>query len=81
MITSSGSDTRILSKKELEARDRIMRAPDNYTAAEIAAHGLTGETRGRKYDPNTYKINTTPVDQRDHPKRVDLREIKPEVGD
>lgn len=81
MITSRGSDTKILSKAELAARDRIMKAPDNYTSTEIASHGVTNETRGRNYDPNIFKINTAPVDPRDHSKRVDIRKIKPEVGD
>ncbi len=82
MMTSKGSDTKILSEKELENRNRIMKRPDDFSDAEIEEAGLTGEVgHGRKYDPNIYKINTDPIDPRDHPKRVDRRKIKPEVGD
>ncbi len=81
MLTSRGSDTRVLSEWELKERNRIMKRPDNFSDAEIADHDLTGETRGRKYDPLSYEINTSPIDQQDHSRRVDRRKILPEVGD
>lgn len=71
----------VLSREELDDRRRILEKPDQFTAAEIAAAGLTDEVRGRKYDQESYKIDTAPVDPRTSSKRVDFRKVRPEVGD
>lgn len=81
LITSKGSDTKILSREELRDRDMIMKRPDQYTQAEIDAAQVTDEVRGRNFDPNHYKMNTTPIEsERTGSRRFDIR-TKPEVGD
>lgn len=81
LITSKGSDTKILSHEELRDRNRIMRRPDTFSQDEIDSAQVTDEVRGRNFDRNHYLMNTIPIEsERTGSRRFDIRK-KPEVGD
>lgn len=79
-MMSSKSDP-ILSRDQLNKRNSAMLAPDTFTKNELIDLGVEDDVRGRKFDPDTYLVDTEPVDQATSSRKVDRRKIKPEVGD
>jgi hypothetical protein len=83
MQTGKGR-TRFISNKYESKRRRGMLDSDNIDSNKLAWYGISGNLGGGRTDPDTYEVwqYPFPVDQSiRQKKKVDVRKVRPEIGD